>query len=580
MNLKITLIISAYLLLSLSTTSMEVAAKTAKKSFINDIKYTGINFKIDESITDFELAEGVFTSRRTVSNQFAYQINTNRFLKKIKRLHNKSYKELRERTEKFKQPNNPAPQLENWYRIDITKEMTHQDILDIYNSLIDISIISIVELETPPISTGFQHCPALNCEPDLPPGGGSSGNTPDLQSYQTYLGQSPLGIDALYAWTRTGGNGLGVKIIDMENGFNSNHEDLPNTFVLRADANNSDHGTAVMSIIGAKRDNKGVTGIAHGAQLGFHGWSPNIAQAILNSADYLTTGDIILLEAQINRNINNGDTCSSQNQSECVPVEWSRSVFDAILSITNEGIIVIEAAGNGNENLDNSIYQNSFNRNTRDSGAFLIAATTPSSSISRSLFSNHGTRIDFNGWGNNVTAAGLYGNTLFNGGINQRYGDGFSGTSSASPIVAGAVAALQGYSKNSKNLTLNAHTIKSILTSTGVQEPAGVEVGVRPNLKNAIQLLDNSEDFISAPRLSSLWEGCYGANSVFWNIVSSATFYKIYLNGNYLKSTSSSNSFLNVTSNGTATVKACNASSCSDYSNNVTLRYSSASECY
>ncbi|WP_394391441.1 S8 family serine peptidase [Shewanella woodyi] len=174
----------------------------------------------------------------------------------------------------------------------------------------------------------------------------------------------------MYAWTKAGGNGQGVKIIDMENGFNSNHEDLPSTFILRADTNDSDHGTAVMSILGAKNDNKGITGIAHGAQLGFHGWSPNIAQAIVNASNYLAAGDIIILEAQINRNINNGDTCSSQNQDECVPVEWRQSVFDAILSVTNQGIIVIEAAGNGNENLDNPIYQNRFNRNIRDSGAF------------------------------------------------------------------------------------------------------------------------------------------------------------------------------------------------------------------
>ncbi|WP_394393940.1 S8 family serine peptidase [Shewanella woodyi] len=210
-----------------------------------------------------------------------------------------------------------------------------------------------------------------------------------------------------------------------------------------------------------------------------------------------------------------------------------------------------------------------------------MSATNPYSSISRSYFSNYGTRIDFNAWGNNVAAAGLYGNTLFNGGINQRYGDGFSGTSSASPIVAGAVAILQGYSKHTKGQTLPPQTIKNILTSTGVQEPSGVQVGIRPNLKTAIQLLDSSVDLImTAPRLSSNWEGCYGANSIFWNSIPNATFYKIFLNGNYWKSTSSTYTFVNVTRSSSSAVQACNSTLCSELSNQVTLRYSPSSECY
>ncbi|ABE56946.1 peptidase S8 and S53, subtilisin, kexin, sedolisin [Shewanella denitrificans OS217] len=573
-----TFIIAASLLLTLSAVTTDVAAKPTKKSFINDIEYTGINFKLDEQYTGVELSKEGFNLLGTASDEFAQQINSNKYLKKIRRLHeDKSYKELRKNSILSKKTKTKSPKLENWYRIDITKGMTQQEILDIYNSLVDIPYISIVELESPPISSGFEQCPALNCEPDLPPGdgGGTPGNTPDLQSYQTYLGQSPLGIDALYAWTKTGGNGQGVKIIDMENGFNSNHEDLPTTFVRKYDYDDSDHGTAVLSVVGAKRDGKGVTGIAYGAQLGFHGWSPSIAQAINNAAGYLSAGDVIILEGQINRNINNGDSCTSQNQNECVPLEWNQATFDVISAVTNRGIIVIEAAGNGNENLDDPIYQNRFNRNTRDSGAFLIAATNPSASIARSYFSNHGTRIDFNGWGNEVAAAGLYGNTLFNGGINQRYGDGFAGTSSASPIVAGAVAALQGFSKNAKGQTLSVQTIKNILTATGVQEPSGVQVGVRPNLKGAIQYLESA---LVAPKLTAESYYCHGEYNLSWNSISSASSYKIFLDGSYFASTTSTSKYLNLPRTQTATVQACTASSCSEHSNSVSLRY--APVCY
>ena len=63
---------------------------------------------------------------------------------------------------------------------------------------------------------------------------------------------------------------------------------------------------------------------------------------------------------------------------------------------------------------------------------------------SRLSFSTYGSRVDVQGWGHNVTTTGYGG--LFTGGgdPNQYYTATFNGTSSASPIVAGAAAALQG----------------------------------------------------------------------------------------------------------------------------------------
>ena len=172
-------------------------------------------------------------------------------------------------------------------------------------------------------------------------------------------------------------------------------------------------------------------------------------------------------------------------------------------------------------------------------------------------------------------AAGLYGTTLFNGGTNRTYGRGFSGTSSASPIVAGAVASLQGFSKQSKGETLDIAAIRDILTNTGVSAPSGVDVGVRPNLRAAIQFLD---DTLSTPTLSSLWHACYGQNDITWVSVPEATSYKLYLDGNYWTSVTSTFKYVNVTYNRTAKVRACNGADCGNFSNNVTLRYASA--CY
>ena len=552
--------------------------KPQHKAFINQLKYSGINFKVDESYNDVEFKVGKFTRVDGISDEFTQQINSKRFLKKITRIHaGKPYKELRTKRQFAKNKGQRVPKIENWYRIPVTKKMTEQDILEIYNTLVELSFISNVELETPPVSAIREQCPAIDCGGDRPGGGGTSTPTPNLQSYQTYLGPSPYGIDANYAWTRTGGNGAGVKIIDMEGGYNSSHEDLPSSFVRINDANNNDHGTAVMSVVGAKNDNKGMKGIAYASQLGFYGWGSSTSQSIRKAGDKLSAGDVLILEGQINRDINSGDTCTSANQDECVPLEWSQANYDAIAYTVSRGVIVIEAAGNGNENLDSSIYNNRFNRNSRDSGAFLIAATHKSSSISRSSFSNHGSRIDFNAWGDGVASAGLYGSTLFDGGTNRRYGSGFSGTSSASPIVAGAVASLQGFSKQSKGVTLSVNTIRSILTNTGVQEPSGVQVGVRPNLKTAIAYLDGNP-VLAPPKASAFWDACYGSNEMSWSSVAAATSYKIYVNGSYWATTTSTRKHMNVSSSKSAYVKACKGAECSTASNSVALRYAPA--CY
>ena len=548
------------------------------KTYLNDIEYIGINFKISEDYDDVEFKGGKFKKLNNVSDNFTMAINAFPHLKKVKRLHKgKSYKEFREKYKNKKLKGKKLPKLENWYTIAITPNMDNDAILAIYNALVRIPFIIYVELETPVLPLIYEQCPALDCEPPGGGGGGGTSNpTPNLESYQTYLGSSPLGIDAEYAWTKNGGNGFGVKVIDMENGYNSNHEDLPSPFIKINDSNDADHGTAVLSVVAAKDNNIGVTGIAHGSQIGFYGWGGSTSTSITNAANSLSPGDVIILEGQINRNIYSGDRCDNTSQDHCVPMEWAQSNYDSIRYAYLEGIIVVEAAGNGNENLDSSTYSSKFSLNYRNSGAFMIAATNPYSTISRSSFSNYGTRVDFNGWGNGVAAAGLYGSTLFNGGANRTYGDGFSGTSSASPIVAGAVASLQGYSKQSKGETLDVETIRTILSTTGVPEPSGVEVGIRPDLKDAITHIDDA--LLLTPSLSSYWDACYGSNYMSWNSIPGATSYKIYLDGNYWSTTTATFKQVNVSSNRNATVKACDSSGCSASSNSVTLRYASA--CY
>ena len=172
----------------------------------------------------------------------------------------------------------------------------------------------------------------------------------------------------------------------------------------------------------------------------------HVADAIdaLMSGDRPKEGDKPILEA--------GDVLLLEVQRAGLPTEVEPLDFHAILEATKSGIIVIEAAGNGGLALDRLTTPDgrSLNRRSarfRDSGAIMVGASRAAVPHNRAWFSNYGSRIDCFGWGEGVVAAG-YGDYL--GGKDKRiYTDGFSGTSSASPMIAGAAVLVQSiYSEN------------------------------------------------------------------------------------------------------------------------------------
>ena len=334
--------------------------------------------------------------------------------------------------------------------------------------------------------------------------------TPSFQNSQSYLGAAPLGIDAKYAWTIPGGTGNLVKIIDVESGWNLNHEDLPSVFLTDgriADDDSRQHGTAVLGVMLGRQDGVGVTGIVPNASGGVVSvnrglgiaYHQNVAEAVLLAAMKLSEGDVILIEQHSRGPGNNGDCTACINsdgkpRDQCgyIAMEYWNDIFDAVNAATASGIIVVEAAGNGEMNLDHARYDDRFNRNVRNSGALFVGGGD-SSDHKPWCWSNHGSRLDVQGWGDSVMTAGYGSSSRFkvNGADdNQWYTSTFSGTSSATPIVAGAVAAIQGIQIANNNPPLDWYEMADLLATTGTPQTGAKNIGPLPDLKAAIAKLD------------------------------------------------------------------------------------------
>ncbi len=351
--------------------------------------------------------------------------------------------------------------------------------------------------------------------------------TPNFTASQVYLGPAPAGIEALWAHTQQGGKGNGIRVIDIEGAWRFDHEDLTQVQggvvggTQSTDIGWRDHGTAVIGVFGGDENGFGVTGISPNANtraISIFGAGQGSAKSIRDAADLLSAGDIILIELHRPGPRHNFQT--RQDQAGYIAVEWWEDDWAAIRYATNKGVIVVEAAGNGAENLDDGIYSvkpagfpaawtNPFNRSNRDSGAIIVGAGAPPPGThgrdhgpdrSRLAFSNYGALVDAQGWGREVTTTG-YG--WLQGGADERlwYTDQFSGTSSASPVVVGAVACVQG-NRKAKGLALfTPAQMRNKLRTTGSPQtdapgrPATQRIGNRPNLKSILGIVKPIKEF-------------------------------------------------------------------------------------
>jgi hypothetical protein len=272
------------------------------------------------------------------------------------------------------------------------------------------------------------------------------------------------------------------------------------------------HGTAVIGVFSATENAFGVTGICPAANVGvvsIFGDGRTSSLAIREAADKLGAGDILLIE--LHRPGPRNSFEDRDDQLGYIAVEWWPDDYDAIRYAIGRGVIVVEAAGNGAENLDDALYdtpdngfptdwKNPFRRGAYDSGAILVGAGAPPPNThgndhgpdrSRLDFSNYGSAVDVQGWGREVTSCG-YGDLQAGANEDQWYTDQFSGTSSASPVVVGALGCAQGVRRAAVSTLLTPATARALLHATGSPQqdgPAGPttqRIGNRPDLRQML----------------------------------------------------------------------------------------------
>lgn len=351
-----------------------------------------------------------------------------------------------------------------------------------------------------------------------------SRKTKDFTTLQGYLGPAPEGVGAREAW-HAGGDGTGINVFDIEWNWECNHEDRPRNFnglVFGETSKGSNHGTSVMGIIAANDNGCGVTGVSPRATVSLGAVSRDLKSpaAIVKATETLRPGDILLVE--IHRP---GPRYSYEERSDergYIPIEWWPCDLLAIQFAVGCGVIVVEPAGNGEENLDDTQYsrrpsdfpddwENPFGRGV-DSGAIVVGAGAPPKGIqkkstevdrSRLDFSNYGSRIDAQGWGSYVMTTG--GGDWQNGRNNEHrwYTSRFRGTSSAAAMVAGVLACLQSARKAAGKQLLSPLGARKALRATGSTQqpdswrPVSERIGNRPDLAQLLCWTSrDAEDYV------------------------------------------------------------------------------------
>lgn len=309
-----------------------------------------------------------------------------------------------------------------------------------------------------------------------------------LSSYQDYRTEAGVNMDN--AWSTYGARGQGVRVTDCEYNLNALHEDLRGQVTLQpwitelyTDLGDK-HGTSVLGILTAAENAYGMTGMLPESDVRFYpelakinGVTQNRSATVTAAITASAPGDVVLLEMQ---------TWGYGGTTNYVPAEYAMDVWLAVKTGTDAGVHVVAAAGNGGENLDSAEYTDY--RNRGDSGAIIVGAGNRARA--RAYFSTYGSRVNVQAWGNfDVATLGGTDLRFYNNDHNQEYSSSFSGTSSASPMVTAAAAAVESITRVALGRPLAPTELRSLLINTGKPQTGNLSEHIGP-LPDVVAALD------------------------------------------------------------------------------------------
>jgi serine protease len=328
--------------------------------------------------------------------------------------------------------------------------------------------------------------------------------TPNDPQYGTQWGYSgAYGIKADQAWDVTDGAGVVVAVLDtgITKHSDLNANVLPGydfvTVLARANdgngrdsdpsdpgdwtsadqcgypnpaQNSSWHGTHVAGTIAAVTNNaKGVAGVAHGAKIvpvrvlgTCGGYDSDIAAGMVWAAGGTVDG------VPANANPAEVLNLSLGGNGACGP-----TMQNAIDQATSLGSTIVVAAGNANTDVASHSPANCI-------GVIAVASTT--STGERRASSNYGSLVDIAAPGSDILSTLNTGTTSPG---SETYAS-YSGTSMATPHVAGVVALMQAVAETPKNYM----QIGLLLQSTATPFPATPSQPIGPGIVNAKAAVD------------------------------------------------------------------------------------------
>lgn len=366
-----------------------------------------------------------------------------------------------------------------------------------------------------------------------------------VDGHQEYLLRGENGgIDARYAWgihdgwdtatgTPTGASGTGgeMEVCVLDQGYCDSHENIPKIEdreygIVSTAKPDQRHGAKVLGILGAPHldgdgSSGGTIGICRHATFHFSGTKPStastgdaftdIAHALDEALAEIPDGAVLILEAQLDMNEgwSTDDAVFSYEVVEdgvtvrkgrgWVPVEVNVGILAALANAAlNRSITVIEAAGNTGGRLG-KIWKSSdptdvvWDPEGPSSGAILVGA---GNLLAEWIHDNYGGRVDCQGQGENVwvpscpageaSTAGAFTPTGDTTASDNEYNTSFDGTSSATAIIGGLVAALQGAYKAVHGDVLPPGHVRDLLKADALGTPQSGDtskhIGPRPDL--------------------------------------------------------------------------------------------------